>query len=57
MTKARKANNRHHSGTFETRGGRTYLENLQSLAPTELTKQAIEKVQKDDAARAADEKK
>jgi hypothetical protein len=30
---------------------------LQSLAPTELTKQAIEKVQKDDAARAADEKK
>jgi hypothetical protein len=55
-TKQRRASAGRSAGPLHTPGGRTYLENLQRQAPTELTQKAIEQVEQEDANRKKDDR-
>lgn len=49
--KTAQANAQRSSSKLDTPGGRSYMENLRRLAPTELTQKAIRQVEAEDAAR------
>ena len=49
--KSKKAGSTRRAGTFETPGGRSYLENLQRLNPSPEIQRAVERVKQEDAAR------